>query len=421
MSGNEFDRTRRRAEGERTPEPLKTESVRFFADGEEVHGGKIEVTTCDCAGHKVPMFYVGVGGEAERILFPQAFSFHPDAVKDLKSAGTAPTPKGRRTGTIFVVDTGWPTMQNAIDNNAPGKPNLKDQVDPINFDVVHEHGPAIEHVIRSSGGDGINIQLRQIRFAKVGQLPGVPVFEHANAITKSGDPVLVRGFTVGMLMATLTDLETELQQLPEHERAKTKVNLSLGAVACPEHLTTQGDQDLYNWLRRVTDKDGLGIEVVVAAGNHGTNVPTWPAAFGMLSSAQGDPIDGVHAVGSGEGPRGNAVAHSFSAWGDDWIPKNNWENGQNIAFDSYQVTGVSMAGDAAWSGTSFAAPQFAVSLLPLEAPAGGGKDNDRPKATKKGIKVAGKPAEASPNVIDLTKTGDWFKALPAKLVARFKG
>jgi len=333
-------------------------SVRFYAAGSDggfvdKPGSKIDVETCVWQEQPVPMFYWGVGEAKQRIYFHQAFSFHPDAVQELLSQD-APPFKGPREGRIFVVDTGWPVG---------GRPNgaLPRDEDTIDFDVAYGHGPAIVDVIRTVGGEGVDVQLRQVRFAN-SALPGVPIFRHP-------DGGLVRGFSEDMLLATLNELRTEL-------RLGDVVNLSLGAVACPGDLgETPGDKRLFDWLTTLPD----GVEVVVAAGNHGCDVPSWPAAYGSNLRSPSPALSHVHAVGS-RSDDGTQTIHDFSARGSAWV--HEWENGLEVGFN-LPPTGSVGRKDRRWTGTSFAAPQFAVKRLPMAKatqPGGGPQNPDRAKA-----------------------------------------
>lgn len=304
-------------------------------------------------GTPFPMLYWTVDGVRQRIHIPQAFLFHPDTARELKDIDPGPVEGSERSGKIVVVDTGWVAgTHQAADAQSW-------DIDPLSADVVHEHGPAIVDIIGREGGDGIDVHLRQVRFdlpANGNVPPAIPVFEYEDPDT--GEPMLVRGFTDTMLMETLELLAAEavMNEEGEEELLLQKgdiVNLSLGAAAGPEHLTTPGDVRLYAWLVRMQER---GVTVVCAAGNHGTEVPTWPAAHGTNVSPFGQ-LDNVYAVGSSSSGDSNG-RHHFSAHG--WVPE--WTNGFEVGFDS-EYGSEPDAPDACWSGTSFAAPRFAVSLL----------------------------------------------------------
>lgn len=310
-----------------SPQPLVPSSGEGAMDPELLNDGSDDA---------IPMFYYGTGVDAQRVYFLNAFSFHPDAMKDLTKPGKSPADVARR-GRVFVVDTGW--------KSNPGGANAWD-IDPISYDVAHEHGPAIVKVIKMAGGNEVDVHLRQVRF-DLATVPGVPMFEHPHAVDSTGAPLKVRGFTSGMLLATLDALYEELEGLSTEVSdfaETTVVNLSLGSVAPAEALTTNDDARLYEWLVNVTK---LGVQVVVAAGNHGTSALSWPAAHGS-ASAKWEQLPGVHAVGSRD--LDSNTLHPFSARG--WVDK--WHDGLDVRYDV----------GASWSGTSFAAPRYAAALLP---------------------------------------------------------
>jgi len=351
-------------------------------------------------GAPIPSMYLESGGQRERVYVHQAFLFHPDTARDLGNAGTNRPNKGARDGRIFVVDTGH-VMGTSGAQNALARGEWWN-VDPLTDDVAHEHGPAIVDMIKACGGSDVDVFLRQVRFD---QSPsGFPVFTHPDPHPITGDPMKVRGFTEGMLIAALNDMADDLQE-------GDVVNLSLGAVAHPEALQTPGDEWIYNWLQEVTAQ---GVRVVVAAGNHGTTVPTWPAAHGTSVSPFGQ-LENVFAVGSSAS--GANDRHTFSAY--EWVP--HWENGRDVRFTSRGPQGQTAA---SWDGTSFAAPQFAVGLLPpledgTSNPSSPVIDRAGPAAIAKKVAVPAEP----PKVVDIREavtTGGRLKAMASKAMPFFR-
>lgn len=321
--------------------------------GEWLQDGAIEIEVEASVmedGTRCPMLYWTADGLRQRVHAHHAFLFHPDTARELKQQVS---PQHEYSGKIVVVDTGWIA---GTPEAASAKPW---DVDPLESDVVHEHGPAIVNLIAAATGGRAEVHLRQVRFdlpnAEVS--PAIPVFTHPDKHPVTGEPMTVRGFTDTMLIATLDLLAEEIVESGEGEgelllQRGDVVNLSLGAVAAPEELITRGDVRLYAWLVRMHER---GVKVVCAAGNHGTVALTWPAAHGTDLSPFGR-LDNVYAVGSAVTDANSK--HDFSAHG--WVP--HWRNGFKVGFDSHYGTKTSTP-DACWSGTSFAAPQFAVSLL----------------------------------------------------------
>lgn len=290
----------------------------------------VQVENCTWEGEAIPaMRWVRPNSEkegGEPLYFFRAYSFHPGTQRSLAEA-PAPDAKDKRIGKIIVVDTGWRDQASA----PPGTSAL--DIDPITNDLIAGHGPAIVDIIEHVGGTSVDVQLMQVRFGNV-----IPVFIHPNI---PGE--FFRGFPETALEDTLNELRGQLN-------SGDVINLSLGTIFCEGSVDS--DDRIGPLLEQVID--ARDVSFVVAAGNHGNEVPSWPAAHGRL----GLRLSRVHAVGSGT----PAIADDFSARGG-WV--GHWEDGSDVGYDPQGTMppGVGKSG-ASWSGTSFAAPQFAVELLP---------------------------------------------------------
>jgi hypothetical protein len=161
------------------------------------------------------------------------------------------------------------------------------------------------------------------------------------------------------------------------------VNLSLGGVGCPSRspgvaigerlaLAQAIDNMIMERLVNGVESGLQPLEFVAAAGNHGPDVPHFPAAWrrsdvllGLANDPNVDPAaipriqnmqvrlaDAITAVGSIEG---NGDRSDFSNCGD-WV--NAAAYGE-LQIGAYQW---SPSGFATWSGTSFAAANFTATL-----------------------------------------------------------
>ena len=125
--------------------------------------------------------------------------------------------------------------------------------------------------------------------------------------------------------------------------------LSLGALSCPSLM---GENDpIYQVLR---DRLG-GKEVVVAAGNHGDDRPSYPAAYGVASSYI--PLTNVTSVGSTNSAK--TAPSAFSGKGS-FVQVN--KPAENVIVHYPNSDNVGDPQWRRWSGTSFAAPQHAADL-----------------------------------------------------------
>lgn len=324
------------------------------------------------------------------IYFARTFSFHPGAVASALTSPVIRPDDGLpdRSGRIFVVDTGWgPDVRGKDDRD----------MDPMLDDVVFGHGPAIVQLITDLVGGQAEVHLRQIDFFKedvrdannnvvdpatihcmrdTNGNPCIPVFEGQDYL---GNTIRYRGFDTPALMSTLRRVEREVEK-------GDVVNLSIGTVACPDDLH---NDPVAAWVRRVTHR---GVDVVVAAGNHECDIPSWPAAYTtqpglkkspayggprpdaakLAGSAGSSDVGRLYSVGSG---RSDTYHHEFSAHGTfipgaaSWV--THWENGNNVPVDRNAKGDSAVASttrSVVWSGTSFAAPRLAARLLPAADP-----------------------------------------------------
>lgn len=159
-----------------------------------------------------------------------------------------------------------------------------------------------------------------------------------------------------------------------YEKAK-QIEGFVDIVCCPitVEAVLPADQALLGWLRRVVGALGeLGVQVVVAAGNTGSETPTFPGGF-TASSPDSLPAKPVISVGA---LNPNGTKAYYSARGD-WV--SVWERGTSVVSLFPPVSGLGnpevgpsegfesldpdhFTGWARWSGTSFAAAIHAGKL-----------------------------------------------------------
>jgi Subtilase family len=134
------------------------------------------------------------------------------------------------------------------------------------------------------------------------------------------------------------------------------------------------DKRFAEWLGKVLEELGeRGVRIVAAAGNDGTNEPTYPAAFAAAKSLPSTPLVSVGALN----PNGRTRAHysNHGGWVTDWAVGTSvvssfplidggayaelgGEGRESESVDPDDFTG----GFSRWSGTSFAATAFAGML-----------------------------------------------------------
>lgn len=310
------------------------------------------VTTAGTTGSSpAPVLRAADGG---LMYFPTSYAFHPGAQADIADLA-AHSSLGNSSRRVFVVDTGW--NPDHVPNGLSPKGH---DIDPLTADVVHGHGPAIVSLIeqlRPGSIDARKLLLRQVRYrdGAIRNANGEPCFavfphpEEAANKHKPDDVALLRGFDSKSLMATLEALFEE-DGLCDGDI----VNLSLGALVDEESYR---NDPVSGWVSRARQ---AGVHVVIAAGNHGTTDKSWPAA-----DADGDL---VISVGSGDD---QSQPDKFSARDterDRWITV--WADGSDVPVvhpglpqTKAQTGKTANPCNATWTGTSFAAPRVAASLM----------------------------------------------------------
>ena len=288
----------------------------------------------------------GDGGElrANCLHFFQSYCFHPDAGPEATNGNPAdPIAAGTGTRRVATVDTGRvPALRGGP---VPYKGHA-----PLNFiggapdgwpeDRETGHGPAIADLIGDLLGDRDRSSLIAVQ----------PDQGLAYQLKIAGSQRWVRAFDTTALLAALDAAK---------ESGCEILNLSLGRAASPADM--RGDvvgKWLDRWLGEETQR-----AVVVAAGNHGTCVPSWPAAFCANWSAKSQlEFNNRTRVFSVASPRGTDSKFSgYSAQPDQWI--TNIRTGKQV-----QVAHPSNNPNS-WTGTSFAAPQVAAELAAGHTPA----------------------------------------------------
>lgn len=287
-----------------------------------------------------------------RLYTHQIYIFHPDVGPvDIGMDASDPLQSGTEPNRVWVVDTGWndPQFQAADPANS-------DPFAVFPGDRARGHGPAIVDLIDDLLGPQTpnhdpQVHLHAVRY---GSFP---------VVLPAPDGSLVRAFDEFALWNTLRALEDNLQP-------GDVVNLSLGAVACPKSMV--GDR-VGAWIASHPDQT-----FVVAAGNHSTSAPSFPAAYGQVSPATSRPpeleptetLENVISVGSAviadlgkihADNRGSGYTpHDFSAQRANWIMY--WANGENVPVDHYDFAAKAGKKSATWTGTSFAAPKIAAQV-----------------------------------------------------------
>lgn len=331
----EEDRRPYRWDSEREYELMcvMAESASGLPKGMDVRVEECEYTQSDGTSISVPVMTVGTGGERLPVYFHRGYAFHPDT-KAVEIQGSAVAQTCDRPGHIVVVDTGW--LPDTREGHVyPG------EVDTIR-DAVSGHGPAIVRLIRSvNRSEGLEVDLMQVRYDQ--GLVGGPI--EFDAPTSPG--VKVRGFDELALSATMKELASRLD--PDRS---TVVNLSLGAVSCPDRML---NDPIGKMIAQHPD-----TRFVVAAGNHSNEVPSWPAVYasGRPSTPSLSSVvthSNVVSVGSGTAQ----TPDSFSARGP-WV--REWQGGSDVPVHHDGMP--SKPGtNAEWSGTSFAAPRYAAQIV----------------------------------------------------------
>lgn len=286
------------------------------------------------------------------IYFAHAYCFHPGSVPGGHVGYEVVPLNGSMKHCVLTVDTG------EVDGvTYPGNPPayVKGGADQWKRDVVSGHGPAIADLIADMMGDPKGAQ----GYSALEPLqPGASGSFEVEVPVANGGTKWVRGFDQFRLLDTLDAALFE----GKHENCKV-LNLSLGTPMCPHDMklptkwAQQGRRHpvlerLDTWL----DPDGGGGEhVVISAGNHGTPVPTWPAAFAHDWGGDGPaPSRWKHrfwTVGSPvEAGRSDGDFSATGAWVR--VTRPGWRI--KVAHHERMVTG--------WTGTSFAAPQVAAEL-----------------------------------------------------------
>jgi subtilisin family serine protease len=150
---------------------------------------------------------------------------------------------------------------------------------------------------------------------------------------------------------SIAQLTPALVAMMNHQLRPTIVNLSFGGT----HPAGQPGKDLDVFGAHVADYCAQGVVFVAAAGNEGTCVEQYPAAWPFVL--------GVAALG----PTGPAPWSNYGDWVDACAPGTDLVSSFFADFDGALPTVNGMDADefaswATWSGTSFAAPVVVAAL-----------------------------------------------------------
>lgn len=384
--------------GEHGLKPLGADAMRDLLDRSKVlvgeRDGQVEVAASEAGvtldtTTGVPTLYAADNGRKQLIYFFRGYVFHPGArPKSQLKTRMKELPGTRTDRRVLIVDTGW--------DDAVFLP-LQKQVplDPVDddwfvsngkspspdVDVVRGHGPAIYDLIHQLTGTEDRLELHRVRYED-GCLKGPLMWPTGNA-NNPGE--FVRGFDAKALLSTLENLVLQCGDI---------VVLSLGTVTGnPEDLYCQ--DPVWEWMSGWSEELRESVDLVVAAGNHGDEQPSYPAGYQFGR----DRCAWITAVGSSsnnvdrqKNPDSSEI-HSFSARGD-WV--QCWRNGADVPVRREPNPGhfAFQTRSTTWTGTSFAAPIKAAELAMGHHTAPVGKESE-PGAVMKEPKQPNLPAPDS--------------------------
>lgn len=271
--------------------------------------------------------YVG----PNHILFgEQSYAGSPATPPAPAAPGWDPPPRrGRMVGRVGIIDTGFADFSSTAESGRFAG------IDQAPFSVDEPDADPADGKLDWEAGHGTFI---------AGQI---------RSVVPDAEIVIIKGLDGFGSIA-----EADLCQLMvlAARRGVDVLNLSLGGYAlddeCPSGLAATLAQLSYQ----------RDLVVVAAAGNKGSDRPFWPAAskhvvaVGALNDTGGWP----------------AWFTNFGPWVDACAPgvdRTSWFFGFEGELDAVPLSGVVEAFEywACWSGTSFAAPQFAAAVCALRA------------------------------------------------------
>lgn len=228
-------------------------------------------------------------------------------------------PVGQGTSKIAVVDTGY--FSDAAKDSGFGRFSAVTKFEPDDdvyvqgTDGIQPYGghgtAAAARLLAVSGADSVKVEVRDCLLG--GAVDELAIVEDLEKVVKGGADV---------------------------------VSVQAGLYA--RHGTTPIAFDML--YRRVVSKYPNTV-IVAAAGNHGTDVPFWPAAYSWVTA-----VGALTRGGDYRAPWSN-----FGYWVDAYTPGENtvipYPNGSYTYIDG--TSSRFSNGHALWSGTSFAAPVVA--------------------------------------------------------------
>jgi len=284
---------------------------------------------------------------ANILYFLQSWCFHPGAVPGPGPGNGIGSIPGSPTRQVLVVDTARMAAQ-----GTKGRYADDGLLDPWE-DAVSGHGHAIADLIgRMTNGGEDKCKLFGMR----------PIGGHSYYFEYTGGEH-VRAFSQDMLIENLKAADATYSDAEV-------LNLSLGTSCPPAAMVNDPiGQWIDGWVSDGFTK-GLDRQVVAAAGNHQTCVPNWPAAHcadwsnpveATVKGKHGKTHryrDRIYSVGSHKLDQSkNNKKVPFSAKDDD---RDSWITDERLGRDVKVECPDPL--DDAWTGTSFAAPQFAAEL-----------------------------------------------------------
>lgn len=262
----------------------------------------------------------------------------------------------RGHSSVVTVDTGIVPTSNANLNHSlfamrGGKNNppslaASAYIDPVQ-DRIAGHGPAIADLIADMMRLPEKAAARSASALQPIKTPGSRVLSSGPSVTFV-HPDGVRAVDQASILVALEALSSGPIDY---------VNFSIGSKTCPE-LTTKLVHDPRTGRQSRVQIDSIrqwlidhpSVTMIAAAGNSGSSIPTYPAAWTT------DPdVPNIISVGSmgKDGTRSCFSGHA-GAGGPSWV--DVYAVGQDVVVEHPAL------GRVVWSGTSFAAPQVAAAL-----------------------------------------------------------